>query len=96
MKEEGQQLRLQPWTSRELTLAYPETFFFDKYHWNVPSGKRDPRQLVSIQGLFFSGSKMVYPDEKEIEQSGQETCADKNGAPVNTQAQVRDKQGQNT
>lgn len=81
MKEEGQQL----------TLACSETFF-DKYHWNVPSRKRDPRQLVSIQGLFFWGSKIVYPDEKKIEKSGQETCVDENRTPVNTQAQVRDTQ----
>lgn len=61
---------MQPWISRELTLACSGTFL-DEYHWNVPAGKKDPRQLVNIQG-----SKMMHPDEQAIEQSGQETCVD--------------------
>lgn len=72
MKEGGQQLRLQSCISRELTLAYSGTFL-DEYHWNVPAGQKDSRQLVNIQELLFSGSKMVHPDEQEFEQSGQET-----------------------
>lgn len=38
--------------------------------------EKDPGELIGIQRLLSPGSRMMCPEEQEIEQRWQETCMD--------------------
>lgn len=68
-EEAGQQERLQPWATKELTLSSSE-MFLEETIGTALAGTRGPGDLVDIQESLSPGSRMIHPNKQRNQAKG--------------------------